>query len=261
MRLAGGIEYDGSRFLGWQIQRQEPTVQSSLQAALSRVADAPVTVTASGRTDTGVHAIEQVVHFDVGAKRSERSWVLGLNSNLPEGISALWVREVDEDFHARFSAVSRTYRYVIMNRRARPALQHGRVCWCPQPLDAEAMNEGALHLLGEHDFSAFRASACQARHPVREISAISVRRKDGLVFVDVTANAFLYHMVRNIAGSLIRVGKGIESPSWILSVLDSKDRDQAGPRAPADGLYFMKARYPGHFGLPERTPTLWSSGL
>lgn len=252
MRLAAGLEYDGSRFLGWQVQAQEPTVQSSVEQALSRIANHPVKVTASGRTDTGVHALEQVIHFDSDAARSERQWILGLNSNLPEGISVLWMRQVDDEFHARFSAYSRRYRYVILNRQVRPALDQGRVTWVRQPLDAERMNQGAQHLVGEHDFTSFRASACQARHPVREIREISVRRQGDYLVMDVAANAFLYHMVRNIAGSLLEVGKGEQGPDWMAEILAARDRDQAGVTAPPDGLYFAKVRYPDHFGLPGR---------
>lgn len=251
MRLAAGLEYDGSRFLGWQIQAQEPTIQSCVEKALSAVADHPVSVIASGRTDAGVHAIEQVVHFDTDAARTERSWILGMNSHLPEGIGGLWLRPVSDEFHARFSAVSRRYRYVILNRQARPALDAGRVTWCREPLDAAAMNQAAQVLVGEHDFTSFRASACQANHPVREVREISVRRSDNFVILDITANAFLYHMVRNIAGSLMAVGKGEHSVAWFEDVLASQDRDAADVTAPAHGLYFYKTRYPGSFGLPR----------
>ncbi len=254
MRYAIGLEYDGSAFLGWQIQRQEPTVQGVLEQALSRVADHPVRVTACGRTDTGVHALNQVAHFDTGSERSERSWILGLNSHLPAGASVLWIRPVDDDFHARFSAFSRSYRYRIINRWIRPALEATRMSWCRAPLDAGRMNDGAALLLGEHDFSSFRAGACQARHAVREILEIGVVRDGDEVALDVTANGFLYHMVRNIAGSLIRVGLGHQEPEWIRAVLEARDRTLAAPTAPPEGLYFFGARYPAHYGLPEQTP-------
>jgi tRNA pseudouridine38-40 synthase len=254
LRYAIGIEYDGSAFLGWQLQRQEPTVQGELEKALARVADHESRITACGRTDAGVHALCQVAHFDSEANRSERSWVLGLNSHLPAGVSVLWVRAVDERFHARFSAFARTYRYRMLNRWIRPALQHGKASWVRQPLDETSMNEAAQHLLGEHDFSAFRASACQATHPVREIQAIEVRREADVVTLDVTANGFLYHMVRNIAGSLIRVGVGEQRPSWILELLESRDRTKAAPTAQPDGLYFVRARFPAEFDLPSRAP-------
>ena len=254
MRYAIGIEYDGSAFLGWQIQRQEPTVQGVLEHALAKVADHKVRITACGRTDSGVHALCQVAHFDSPSERSERSWVLGLNSHLPDGVSVLWIRPVDEDFHARFSAFARSYRYRILNRWIRPAIEHGRASWVRQALDADAMHEAAQHLLGEHDFSSFRASNCQATHPVREIHAISVERRVDVVTLEVTANAFLYHMVRNIAGSLIRVGKGEAPPGWLREVLAAKDRNQAAPTAQPDGLYFLGARFPQHYGLPDEAP-------
>jgi tRNA pseudouridine38-40 synthase len=255
LRYALGIEYDGSEFLGWQIQRQEPTVQGELEKALARVADHEARVTACGRTDTGVHALCQVAHFDSLAQRSERSWVLGLNSNLPAGISILWVRPVDDEFHARFSAFARSYRYRILNRWVRPALENRRASWIRHPLDAGEMNAAAQHLLGEHDFTSFRASACQATHAVREIQAISVSREGNVLNLDVTANGFLYHMVRNIAGSLIKVGRGQESPGWVKKVLLAQDRKQAAPTAQPDGLYFLGARFPKHFGLPDGLPT------
>lgn len=252
MRLAAGLEYDGSRFLGWQVQAREPTVQSCVERALGKVASHPVSVTASGRTDTGVHALEQVIHFDTDAEREARSWVLGMNSNLPDGVSGLWVQAVNDEFHARFSAFSRRYRYVILNRQSRPALDLGRATWCRRPLDAAAMNEAAQALRGEHDFTSFRASACQARHPVREIHEISVRRQGVFVILDIVANAFLYHMVRNIAGSLMAVGTGEAEAGWIRDVLEAHSREAAGVTAASDGLYFVKATYPDRFGLPGR---------
>lgn len=252
MRLAGGLEYDGSRFLGWQTQARGPTIQSCVERALSSVADHPVSVTASGRTDARVHAVEQVFHFDSEAERGERSWILGMNSHLPEGISGLWIRPVEDDFHARFSAYSRRYRYLILNRQVRPALDAGRVAWCREPLDAARMNEAAQALRGEHDFTSFRASGCQARHPVREVHEVSVRRQGSYVIMDIKANAFLYHMVRNIAGSLIAVGTGEASTGWVAEVLEARNRDSAGVTAPAEGLYFVKARYPEKFRLPGR---------
>lgn len=229
-------------------------MQGELEKALARVADHESRVTACGRTDAGVHALCQVAHFDSDADRSERSWVLGLNSHLPDGVSVLWVRAVEERFHARFSAFARSYQYRMLNRWIRPALQHGRASWVRQPLDAEAMDEAAQHLLGEHDFTSFRASACQANHAVREIQAIGVRREQDLVTLDVTANGFLYHMVRNIAGSLIRVGTGEAPPAWIRELLEARDRKRAAPTAQPDGLYFKSARFPAEFGLPARPP-------
>ena len=235
MRYAIGLEYDGSQFYGWQIQRQEPTVQGCLEQAIAAVADHEARVTCSGRTDTGVHALCQVAHFDSDAHRAERSWILGLNSNLPAGISVLWIRNVDDSFHARFSAYARSYRYVILNRWIRPALDAKRMSWCRTPLDADKMNQSAQFLMGEHDFTSFRAQACQARHAVREIQQIAVERQGNVVSLDVTANGFLYHMVRNIAGSLLQVGSGEQETSWVREVLKKMDRSLAAPTAPPEG--------------------------
>ncbi len=253
-RYAIGLEYDGSEFLGWQIQRQEPTVQGCLEQALAVVANHEARVTCCGRTDTGVHALCQVAHFDTSAERDERSWILGLNSNLPRGISVLWIRQVDPSFHARFSAFSRSYRYLILNRWVRPALDARRMSWCRTPLDADKMHDAAQVLLGEHDFTSFRATACQARHAVREIHQVSVQRSGERVTLEVTANGFLYHMVRNIAGSLIRVGQGDESVAWMKKVLETMDRTAAAPTAPPEGLYFVGARYPASYDLPVSAP-------
>lgn len=254
MRYAIGIEYDGREFLGWQIQRQEPTVQGVLEKALAKVANHEVRVICCGRTDTGVHALGQVAHFDSPSDRSERSWVLGLNSHLPDGVSVLWIRAVDDEFHARFSAFARSYRYRILNRWVRPALENHRASWVRAPLDAMVMNEAAQHLLGKHDFTSFRASACQANHAVREIQAISVQRSGDEVILDVTANGFLYHMVRNIAGSLICVGKGEAKPAWVREVLEARDRTLAAATAQPDGLYFLGARFPENYDLPGKVP-------
>jgi tRNA pseudouridine38-40 synthase len=254
LRYAIGLEYDGSEFLGWQVQRQEPTVQATVERALARVADHEARVTCCGRTDTGVHALGQVAHFDSTAERSERSWILGLNSHLSPGVSVLWIRKVDDSFHARYSAYSRSYRYCILNRWIRPALEARRLSWCRTPLDADMMNQAAQSLLGEHDFTSFRARACQARHALREIQEISVRRVEDVISLEVTANGFLYHMVRNIAGSLLRVGLGERPAAWIKEILDKRDRNCAAPTASPEGLYFVSARYPEHYGLPVSTP-------
>jgi len=251
MRCALGIEYDGSGFFGWQTQRQEPTLQACVEAALTKVADHPVQTVCCGRTDTGVHAFCQVAHFDTEARRSERSWVLGVNSHLPKGISVLWQREVADDFHARFSAYARTYRYRILDRWVRPALEANHVAWCRHPLDAKLMHLAAQSLRGEHDFSAFRAAACQARHAIREVLDIAVGRSGAEVHVEITANGFLYHMVRNIAGSLISIGRHERTVAWMQELLASRDRSLAAPTAPAEGLYFVGARYPAQYGLPE----------
>ena len=254
MRYAIGLEYDGSQFLGWQIQRQEPTVQGCLEQALARVADQDVRVVCCGRTDTGVHALGQVAHFDSDAERAERDWVLGINSHLPSGASVLWIRPVDDSFHARFSAFSRSYRYLVLNRWIRPALEARRMSWCRQPLDAAKMHAAAQALRGEHDFTSFRAGACQARHAVREIHEISVERAGDVVALEVTANGFLYHMVRNIAGSLLRVGTGEADVDWPAQVLEQRDRSKAAPTAAPEGLYFVRARYSGQYALPEVAP-------
>ena len=250
MRFAMGLEYDGSLFLGWQIQRQEPTVQACVERALSQVAATSLQVHCCGRTDTGVHARCQVVHFDTTAERPERSWVLGINSHLPPGISVLWVRQVDDEFHARFSAFARSYRYCIVNRWVRPAIDAQRVAWQRKPLNEELMHQAGQVLRGEHDFSAFRAAACQARHAVREIQDIRVQRQGQHVTIDITANGFLYHMVRNIAGSLMRIGTGEAPVEWMQQLLLSRDRNQAAATAPPQGLYFMQARYPDQYAFP-----------
>lgn len=250
MRYALGLEYDGSAFLGWQIQRQEPTVQGCLEQAVALVADHEVRVHCCGRTDTGVHACCQVAHFDSIAPRNERSWVLGINSHLPPGISVLWVRQVDEDFHARFSAYARSYQYRVLNRWVRPALEAKYLHWHRKPLDEVLMHDAAQVLTGEHDFSAFRAAGCQASHAVREIHAIAVQRKGNRVILDITANGFLYHMVRNIVGNLLSIGSGEQDAEWMKMLLEGKDRTRAAATAPAQGLYFMGARYPEHYALP-----------
>lgn len=250
VRLAAGVEYDGSGFFGWQRQRQSPTVQACLEQALGRVADHDVQVHCAGRTDTGVHARCQVVHFDTVALRSERSWVLGTNTHLPPGISLLWVRPVDEGFHARFSARRRRYHYRILNRWVRPALERGRAAWIRHPLNADRMHAAAQHLLGEHDFSSFRAAGCQSRSPVRTVHAVAVERSGQEIHLDIEANAFLYHMVRNIAGALIAVGRGLEPESWPASLLRLCDRTAAGVTAPAEGLYFVAPTYPEYPQLP-----------
>ena len=250
MRIALGVEYVGTNFHGWQVQRHERSVQATLEAALSRVADHTVQVTCAGRTDAGVHAVGQVVHFDTGARRPERAWTMGVNSNLPGDVCVTWAREADQDFHARFSARSRTYRYVIHNSGLRSGLLADRAWWVYRPLDVRRMQLGADHLLGEHDFSAFRAAECQAKSPVRKLLRASVSRRGRLVFLEVTANAFLHHMVRNIAGTLVRVGSGQEEPDWVAAVLSGGDRKLAGMTAPPGGLYFLAVDYGGQLDVP-----------
>ena len=252
MRIALGVEYDGARFHGWQTQIGVPTAQQALETALSRVADHPVIVHCAGRTDAGVHGYGQVVHFDTPAQRAPRAWVLGGNTNAPPGLGVLWAQAMPETFHARFSARRRRYRYVILNRPVRPAVLHGRVAFERTPLDAAAMHRAGQGLLGEHDFSAFRAAACQAKHPVRTLLRLDATRRGDFVVLDVTANAFLHHMVRNLAGTLIAVGRGERPEGWAREILESADRRRAGVTAPPQGLYFMGVGYPEAFGVPER---------
>ena len=250
-RVAVGIEYDGGAFAGWQSQPRLVTVQDELERALSLVAAEPVSVVCAGRTDAGVHARAQVAHFDTSATRTGRAWTLGANSHLPRQVSLRWARTVPAHFHARYSAESRTYCYLILNRPTRSALAAGRAAVIHRPLDVRAMNEAAQALVGEHDFSAFRAAECQARSPVRRLSQLTVMQRADWLVMRVTANAFLHHMVRNIAGLLIRIGEGQAPPSWARTVLESRDRREAAPTAPAGGLYFWSVRYPEAFALPE----------
>ncbi len=252
MRYALGLEYDGAGFCGWQRQTHSPSVQASVEDALSTVADHQITVTCAGRTDTGVHARGQVIHFDSAARRSERQWLLGLNSNLPDAISCVWVHPVDDSFHARFGAFSRSYRYSIINRWTRPAIGAYYYGWCRQPLDDKKMHAAARLLLGKHDFSAFRSAGCSANHAVREVLDIAVTRAQDVVAVDITANAFLYHMVRNIVGSLIMVGTGEKQPEWMADVLRGKDRKLAGVIADPQGLCFLGVRYAASYQLPVK---------
>ena len=250
MRIAAGVEYDGRRFHGWQSQRGERCVQDVVEAALARVADGPVRLFCAGRTDAGVHALGQVVHFDAGVARPERAWVLGANTVLPNDVSLRWARPVPDTFHARFSATGRRYRYVILDRSARSALLAGRVTWVHRPLDAARMAEAALALLGTHDFSSYRAIGCQAKQPVRTVKELTVRRRGALIEVAVSANAFLHHMVRNIAGVLIAIGRGDAPVEWAGEVLERRDRSAGGVTAMPDGLYLDRIEYPEAFDLP-----------
>lgn len=250
IRLAAGVEYDGSAYCGWQRLGHAPSVQEEVERALSSIAAEPVTVVCAGRTDSGVHATGQIIHFETTAVRPLRGWLRGTNIKLPDGIALRWIRPVPVDFHARFSALSRRYRYVILNREARPALLHKRVAWNYHQLDAERMHVAAQYLLGENDFSSFRAAGCQANHALRELQSITVSRNGDCVYIDVQANAFLHHMVRNIVGSLLVVGKGDRSVEWMGELLALRDRTQAGATAPAAGLYFVHVVYPPEFDLP-----------
>ena len=249
-RIAVGIEYDGAAFAGWQSQRALRTVQQVLEGALGAVAAQPVALVCAGRTDAGVHARGQVAHFDTRAERTPRSWVLGANSELPPDLALTWAMPVPGHFHARYSAEARTYRYLILNRTARSALAARRTAWVSRALDERLMAQAAALLVGEHDFSAFRSSECQARSPVRRLESLSISRHGDWIAIEAVANAFLHHMVRNIAGLLIAVGKGKEPPAWARTVLEGRDRTKSAATAPAAGLTFWGVRYPRAFGLP-----------
>ncbi|MHB1950774.1 MAG: tRNA pseudouridine(38-40) synthase TruA [Acidiferrobacteraceae bacterium] len=250
-RIAAVLEYDGSGFRGWQHQGDGQSLQEAVENALAQVADHPVRVAVAGRTDAGVHALRQVIHFDPQAVRSDHSWLRGANTHLPRGVSVLWVRRVDPSFHARFSALARHYRYVILNRPVRPALLSGRVSWDYRRLDAVRMQEAAGALIGTHDFTSFRAIQCQAKSPVREVSRLTVARRGDLVTVDISANGFLHHMVRNIAGVLMAIGANERGTDWAGEVLKARDRTCAGVTAPPDGLYLLGVDYPERFGIPS----------
>ncbi|PBJ83420.1 tRNA pseudouridine(38-40) synthase TruA [Lysobacteraceae bacterium NML93-0399] len=255
MRYALGVEYDGHGFLGWQRLSKageggQESVQAALETALSKIANHPVATVCSGRTDAGVHAQCQVVHFDSDAPRSTRAWVLGTTTLLPPQVSVLWCQPVAEDFNARFAARARQYRYRILNRPVRPALHRQVLSWELRPLDADAMHRAAQALVGEQDFSAFRTVHCQAPHARRDLQRIDVRRDGDEVVVEVRANAFLHHMVRNIVGSLLEVGAGAQAESWIAELLAGRDRTLAGPTAPAAGLVFLGPLYPPQWQLP-----------
>ena len=250
MRIAIGVEYDGSSFAGWQSQTHRITVQDVLERALSQVADNPTRVVCAGRTDAGVHALAQIAHFDPQAKRPVSAWVRGVNALLPSAVAVRWAVTVPDEFHARFSATGRRYRYLLLNRPVRPALLSGRAGWFHLPLDVEAMSAGAAYLLGEHDFTAFRAAECQAKSPVRIVHRATVRRHNDFVVLEFQANAFLHHMVRNLVGALVHVGKGKHPPEWIGELLAGRDRARAAPTFDAAGLYFLGADYDPRWGLP-----------
>jgi tRNA pseudouridine38-40 synthase len=250
-RIVLGIEYDGSRFFGWQTQPGGGTVQDALEPAIAAIAGAPVSATAAGRTDRGVHARAQVVHFDTDAARPASAWVRGVNALLPDAVAVLWSREVDSEFHARYSALSRTYRYQLLNREVRPALDADKVAWFHLPLDVGQMRAAASLLVGEHDFSAFRSAECQAKTPVRTLHELAIEARGGRIDFVLRANAFLHHMVRNIVGTLVYVGKGKHPASWAGEVLASRDRAQAAPTLGPQGLYLEKIQYDSRWGLPE----------
>ncbi|HEY8355552.1 MAG TPA: tRNA pseudouridine(38-40) synthase TruA [Methylophilaceae bacterium] len=251
MRIALGLEYDGRGFCGWQSQSCGCGVQDVLQAALAAIAGHEVNVVAAGRTDTGVHALCQVVHFDTDAMRPESAWVRGVNAHLPASVRVIWARQVAEAFHARFSAFERSYQYVLVNQPVAPAIMHGRVGWFHQPLDLSAMQQAAAFLLGEHDFSAFRAAECQAKSPVKIMHEAEVEGSEGHLVFSFRANAFLHHQVRNMVGALVYIGKGSHPPEFIQELLECRDRRFAPPTFAPDGLYLAGVGYDGAWGLPE----------
>lgn len=251
MRIALGVEYDGHEFYGWQSQENLPTVQGHLEAALEKIADERVSVFCAGRTDAGVHATGQVVHFITTKERNLRAWVHGANSHLPSTIAVRWAQIVDDEFHARFSATARCYRYLIYNHSVRPAILSRRVTWQYEPLDAELMQLGGNYLIGEHDFTSFRSSQCESNTPMRNVMSLTVKRQGDFVVIDIEANAFLHHMVRNIAGALMKVGKKQFEPEWIKEILLAKDRKKAAETASAAGLYLARVRYPSRYVFPD----------
>ncbi len=259
LRWAIGIEYNGAEFCGWQRQSHCSSVQQALEQALSYVADHSIELSCAGRTDAAVHACEQVAHFDSTADRTPRAWLMGANCRLPRSIRILWVQAVSVDFHARFTAFARSYRYLILNSDVPSALFQRQVCWDYRRMDENRMQLAARHLIGEHDFSAFRAAGCQAKTASRFVQSLSVSRQGDIIAIDIRANAFLHHMVRNIAGSLMSIGCGEQQEDWLHEVLLSKDRRLAAKTAAAAGLYFVQAHYPGQFPLPqvERRPVLF----
>jgi len=251
MKFAIGVSYCGAGLEGWQSQPSGNTVQDHLERALSEIGGERIALTAAGRTDAGVHASAQVAHFETSAARPESAWVRGANSLLPSGIAIQWAAPVADDFHARYSAVSRTYLYVLYNHAVRPALLAGRVGWFHLPLDIEKMREAARCLAGEHDFSSFRSAECQAKSPVRVMHAAAIRARGAYVLFDFSANAFLHHMVRNLVGCLVYVGKGKHPPTWMSELITARDRRLAAPTFAPDGLYLFEVRYDARWNLPE----------
>ncbi len=252
MRFALGVEYNGQGFHGWQTQQAGTrTVQHCIEKALTQVANHPIHVFCAGRTDAGVHALGQVIHFETTAIRKERNWLLGANVNLPKDISLLWIKAVPNDFHARFSAMSRTYRYIILNRQSRSALYHKKITWSHHPLDVNLMHQAAQYLVGTFDFSSYRALACQAKSPIKTIEFIQITQQNNFIIIHIKANAFLHHMVRNIAGVLMTIGRGEKPIHWTKTVLDYQDRRKGGVTAKPDGLYFQAVDYPPQYLLPQ----------
>ena len=244
MKIALGVEYLGTDFHGWQIQKSGlRTVQGVVEPALSKIANHPVRVFCSGRTDAGVHAQEQVIHFETQTSRTDGAWLFGGNANLPSDVNFKWAKEVNDDFHARFNAHARSYEYKIHHHPVRSSLKTGYYLWEPRSLSIDDMRKAAAFLVGEHDFSCFRGSMCQAKSPIKTIEYLQIDEIGDDLIIKVKANAFLHHMVRNLVGTLLKIGREEESPEWMLSVLNSKDRKQAGPTAEPQGLYFIKAHY------------------
>lgn len=254
MRIALGIEYDGSKYYGWQRQREVNSVQQELETALSRIADQPIELACAGRTDAGVHATGQVVHFDVDNARAMRAWTLGMNASLPDDIAVRWAVQVADDFHARFSATARRYRYVIYNHPLRSGILRQGVTHYHSQLDVDRMNTAAQCLLGEHDFSAFRAAICQSKSPFRNVSHVALHRLGDYVVLEIQANAFLHHMVRNITGSLLEIGSGRRPVEWLAELLAGKDRSLAAATAKPNGLYLVDVSYPDQYQLPTVAP-------
>ncbi|HLT64570.1 MAG TPA: tRNA pseudouridine(38-40) synthase TruA [Pseudohongiella sp.] len=252
IRYALGVEYNGAAFYGWQRQLSPamPSVQQTLEEALSFVANGPITVNCAGRTDAGVHGSGQVVHFECPVQRNEKAWVMGTNTRLPAEIRVQWAREVPFDFHARHSALARRYRYVMFDEVVKPTVLINQVTHVRERIDVDLMHRAAQCLVGEHDFSAFRATGCQANSPVREVRSVQIRRCGRFVVLEIEANAFLQHMVRNITGTLLKVATGRQPVEWVEQVLQSRDRTQGGDAARPDGLYLVGVKYPEHFGLP-----------
>jgi tRNA pseudouridine38-40 synthase len=251
VRIALGLEYCGTGFHGWQSQAQGNTVQDALESALAEIAGQSVGVICAGRTDAGVHATQQVIHFDAPVERPLTAWVRGVNSNLPDGVAVRWAQPVGDEFHARFSARGRRYRYLLLNRPQRVGLWQGRVGWYHGPLEVSVMQDAAARLLGEHDFSAFRAAGCQAKTPVKTLWRADLRQQGSLLVFDFEASAFLHHMVRNMVGTLVHIGKGMQAPGWVDELLQMKDRKLAAPTFSPDGLYFRGPIYEPHWALPD----------
>jgi tRNA pseudouridine38-40 synthase len=256
VRVVLGVSYRGQAYRGWQSQPDGLTVQDKLEAALARFADRPLRTVCAGRTDTGVHALNQVVHLDTEVARTEMSWVRGTNRFLPPDIALQWCKLTDDSFHARYGAIGRRYVYVLLESMVRPAVESGSVGWSFRPLDGDAMRAAALRLLGEHDFSAFRSSECQAPTPVKTLRSIEVSRRGAYWRFEFDANAFLHHMVRNLMGSLLAVGSGVRTEAWLVDVLASKDRARAAPTFPAGGLYFVGPYYDPAHAIPQHTAAM-----